>query len=67
MFFNKDKDKFEGMTKAQLKERLHILDYEIASSRSKRDLKKLYKEVELINKQIRKLKEQENIAGRRFK
>ena len=67
MFFSKDKDNFEGMTKEQLKERLHIIDYEIASLRSKRELKKYYKEIELINKQLRKLREAEKIAGRRFK
>lgn len=62
--FNRN-NKFEGMTKEQLKERLYIIDYEIASSRSKRELKKLYKEIELINKQLIKLKE--NKTGRRFK
>lgn len=63
--FNKDDNKFEGMTKEQLKEKLHILDYEIASSRNKKELKKLYKELELINKQIRKIKREEGeVKGR---
>ena len=61
--FNKENNKYEGMTKKQLKERLQILDYEIASSMSKKELKKYYKEIELINKQLRKIKEKE--IGRR--
>ena len=63
----KKNNKFEGMTKEELKERLHIIDYEIASSKSKRELRKFYKEIESINKQLTKLKEKEKITGRRFK
>lgn len=69
MFFSREKENFEGMTKKQLKERLQVLDYEVATIRNKKELKKFYKEIELINKQLRKLKEEEKtpITGRRFK
>lgn len=58
--FSREKNQFEGMTKSELKERLHIIDYEIASTKNKRQLKKFYKEIELINKQLRKIREEEH-------
>ena len=58
--FSREKNQFEGMTKSELKERLHIIDYEIASTKNKRQLKKFYKEIESINKQLRKIKEEEH-------
>lgn len=58
--FGREKNQFEGMTKSELKERLHMIDYEIASTESKRQLKKFYKEIESINKQLRKIKEEEH-------
>ena len=63
--FSREKNQFEGMTKSELKERLHIIDYEIASTKNKRQLKKFYKEIELINKQLRKIREEENIQMKR--
>ena len=63
--FGREKNQFEGMTKSELKERLHIIDYEIASTKNKRQLKKFYKEIELINKQLRKIREEENIQMKR--
>ena len=63
--FSREKNQFEGMTKSELKERLHIIDYEIASTKNKRQLKKFYKEIESINKQLRKIKEEENIQMKR--
>ena len=58
--FGREKNQFEGMTKSELKERLHMIDYEIASTKNKRQLKKFYKEIESINKQLRKIKEEEH-------
>lgn len=58
--FSREKNQFEGMTKSELKERLRIIDYEIASTKSKRQLKKFYKEIESINKQLRKIREEEH-------
>lgn len=58
--FGREKNQFEGMTKSELKERLRIIDYEIASTKNKRQLKKFYKEIESINKQLRKIKEEEH-------
>jgi len=58
--FSREKNQFEGMTKSELKERLHIIDYEIASTKNKRQLKKFYKEIESINKQLIKIKEEEH-------
>ena len=63
--FGREKNQFEGMTKSELKERLHIIDYEIASTKNKRQLKKFYKEIELINKQLRKIREEEHIQMKR--
>lgn len=63
--FGREKNQFEGMTKSELKERLHMIDYEIASTKNKRQLKKFYKEIESINKQLRKIKEEENIQMKR--
>ena len=63
--FSREKNQFEGMTKSELKERLHIIDYEIASTKNKRQLKKFYKEIELINKQLRKIREEEHIQMKR--
>ena len=65
--FNKKTQNFEGMTKEQLKERLHILDYEIASTRNKRQLKMYYKEIESIKKQLRKLREADKNSERRYR
>ncbi len=58
--FGREKNQFEGMTKSELKERLHMIDYEIASTKNKRQLKKFYKEIESINKQLRKIREEEH-------
>ena len=58
--FVREKNQFEGMTKSELKERLHMIDYEIASTKNKRQLKKFYKEIESINKQLRKIREEEH-------
>jgi len=58
--FSREKNQFEGMTKSELKERLHIIDYEIASTKNKRQLKKFYKEIESINKQLIKIREEEH-------
>lgn len=63
--FSREKSQFEGMTKSELKERLHIIDYEIASTKNKRQLKKFYKEIESINKQLRKIREEEHIQMKR--
>ena len=63
--FGREKNQFEGMTKSELKERLHMIDYEIASTKNKRQLKKFYKEIESINKQLRKIKEEEHIQMKR--
>ena len=63
--FSREKNQFEGMTKSELKERLHIIDYEIASTKNKRQLKKFYKEIESINKQLRKIREEEHIQMKR--
>ena len=63
--FGREKNQFEGMTKSELKERLHMIDYEIASTKNKRQLKKFYKEIESINKQLRKIREEENIQMKR--
>lgn len=63
--FGREKNQFEWMTKSELKERLHMIDYEIASTKNKRQLKKFYKEIESINKQLRKIKEEENIQMKR--
>ena len=58
--FGREKNQFEGMTKSELKERLHMIDYEIASTKNKRQLKKFYIEIESINKQLRKIREEEH-------
>ena len=69
--FNRRKSEYENMTKAQLKERLQVIPYEIASLKSKREIKKYYKEAELIRKQLGKIKQEElereelGIEGRR--
>ena len=63
--FGREKNQFEGMTKSELKERLRIIDYEIASTKNKRQLKKFYKEIESINKQLRKIREEEHIQMKR--
>ena len=63
--FGREKNQFEGMTKSELKERLHMIDYEIASTKNKRQLKKFYKEIESINKQLRKIREEEHIQMKR--
>ena len=47
--FSKKVNEYEGMTKEELKERLQIIDYEIASTRNKSKLKKFSKEAEMIS------------------
>lgn len=66
MFFKKEFN-FTGKTKEELKERLQVLNYEIATINDKRQLKNFYKEIKEIQKELRKIKERENISGRRFK
>ena len=57
--FIKKVNEYEGMTKEELKERLQIIDYEIASTRNKSKLKKFSKEAEMISKELRKIRKTE--------
>lgn len=57
--FSKKVNEYEGMTKEELKERLQIIDYEIASTRNKSKLKKFSKEAEMISKELRKIRKTE--------
>ncbi len=57
--FSKKVNEYEGMTKEELKERLRIIDYEIASTRNKSKLKKFSKEAEMISKELRKIRKTE--------
>lgn len=57
--FSKKVNEYEGMTKEELKERLQIIDYEIASTRNKSKLKKISKEAEMISKELRKIRKTE--------
>ena len=57
--FIKKVNEYEGMTKEELKERLQIIDYEIASTRNKSKLKKFSKDAEMISKELRKIRKTE--------
>ena len=68
MFFKKE-SVYAGKSKQELKERLQVLNYEVATIKDKKQLKKFYKEIEEIQKELIRIRkeEKESIAGRRFK
>ena len=68
MFFNRESE-YAGKSKDELKQRLQIINYEIATTNNKRQLKAFYKEIREIQRELRKIKEEENeqFVGRRSK
>lgn len=66
---NRNKEiNYADKSKEELKERLHILDYEVATTKDKRQLKKFSKEAHEISKELKRRREMDNNSiGRRGK
>ena len=63
MLFRK-KSEYALKSKKELKERLQILDYEVASVKDKKKLRSFYKEIKEIKKELVRIREEEKIVGR---